>query len=83
MFIGMITFVCNDCGRKFEGMDIIGRWMGTFVSVPQKCPGCGSYHTMPDGFLGFRKKMVYRFIWKLDDGIHKMTEFTKSINSNS
>lgn len=75
MFVGMITFVCNDCGRKFEGAGIV--WMATRCPVPQKCPGCGSYHTMPDGFLGFRKK------WCIGSFGSWLTEFTKSINSNS
>lgn len=69
MFRGMTTFVCDNCGHKFKGMDM--EWNATVFSIPQKCPECGSYHTMPDRFLGFLNKPGYRSIWKQMDKIQK------------
>lgn len=53
MIRGTKTFVCDDCGHKFKGMDI--EWCATALSQPMKCPNCGSYHTCPDSFLGLNK----------------------------
>ena len=36
MFRRIITFVCNDRGYKFKGMDI--EWRATAFSQPQRCP---------------------------------------------
>ncbi len=70
MFRGMTTFVCDNCGHKFKGMDIELR--ATVLSQPMKCPYCGSYHTCPDSFLGLNK-LVYRSIWKQMDELHGTT----------
>ena len=43
MLRGIKTFVCDNCGHKFKGMDI--EWNATIWSQPLKCPNCGSYHT--------------------------------------
>lgn len=68
MIRGTKTFVCDDCGHKFKGMDI--EWCATALSQPLKCPNCGSYHTCPDSFLGLNK-IIYRNIWKHMDEAHK------------
>ena len=68
MFRGMTTFVCDNCGHKFKGMDI--EWCATALSQPMKCPNCGSYHTYPDSFFGLNK-FVYRNIWKQMDEAHE------------
>ena len=76
MFRGMKTFVCDNCGHKFEGMDI--EWRATFLSQPMKCPNCGSYHTCPGSFLGLNKR-IYRNIWKQMDEFHETHKSQRSI----
>ena len=61
MLRGVCTFVCDDCGHRFKGMDC--EWMATAYTAPVKCPKCGGWHTYPPGFLGLNK-YVYRRIWK-------------------
>ena len=39
MLRGMKTFVCDNCGHRFKGMDIELR--ATVLSQPMKCPNCG------------------------------------------
>lgn len=68
MIRGTKTFVCDDCGHKFKGMDI--EWCATALSQPLRCPKCGSYHTCPNSFLGLNK-IIYRNIWKQMDEAHK------------
>ena len=68
MFRGMTTFVCDNCGHKFKGMDI--ELSATILSSPQKCPKCGSYHTMPSSIFSFNKS-VYKEIWKQMDERNK------------
>ena len=70
MIRGIKTFVCDNCGHKFKGMDI--EWCATVLSEPMKCPICGSYHTCPDSFLGLNKR-IYRSIWKQMDELHGTT----------
>ena len=41
MLRGIKTFVCDNCGHKFKGMDI--EWNATIWSQPLKCPNCGDY----------------------------------------
>ena len=76
MFRGMTNFVCDNCGHKFEGMDI--EWRATVLSQPMKCPNCGSYHTCPGSFLGLNKS-VYRNIWKQMDEFHETHKSRRSI----
>lgn len=45
MLRGKRTFICDNCGHKFEGFDI--EWNCTAFSAPLKCPKCGSFHTYP------------------------------------
>ena len=67
MLRGMTTFVCDNCGHKFKGMDI--EWRATVLSEPMKCPNCGSYHTCPNRL----DKSIYRSIWKQMDELHGTT----------
>lgn len=66
MLRGIRTFVCDDCGYKFKGMDI--EWNATAMSAPVRCPKCGSYHTAPTSSGRFLKS-IYRLIWKRNDEI--------------
>ncbi len=68
MLRGITTFVCDNCGHKFKGMDI--EWRATALSQPLKCPNCGRCHTCPDSVLRFNK-IIYRNIWKQIDEYHK------------
>ena len=76
MFRGMKTFVCDNCGHRFKGMDIELR--ATVLSQPMKCPNCGSYHTCPGSFLGLNKR-IYRNIWKQMDEFHETHKSRRSI----
>jgi DNA-directed RNA polymerase subunit RPC12/RpoP len=67
MLRGMRTFVCDDCGHKFNGMDF--EWNGTAMSQPLRCPKCGSWHTRPNCLLGLNKGQYVK-IWKQTDEIH-------------
>lgn len=68
MIRGIITFKCDECGERFKAPDI--EYMATTFSVPQQCPKCSSYHTMPTGT--FLSKSVYKMIWEnLDKEVSK------------
>ena len=73
MLRGMRTFVCDNCGHKFKGMDI--EWNATAMSQPLRCPKCGSYHTCPDSFLGSTSVSTGVFG-------NKWTSFTRLQTSN-
>ena len=63
MLRGIRTFVCDDCGHEFKGMDM--EWNATAASAPVRCPQCGSYHTAPTSASGGGiLKSIYRMIWK-------------------
>lgn len=64
MIRGITSFVCDDCGHKFKGADV--EWNATALSMPLKCPNCGSMHTCPPSFLGWNKN-IYRSLWKSMD----------------
>lgn len=68
MLRGITTFVCDNCGNKFKGMDI--EWMATALSQPLKCPQCGSFHTRPSSLFGANRS-VYKEIWKQMDEAQK------------
>lgn len=61
MLRGTIKFTCDNCKKKFMGLDI--EYMCTCLSNPQKCPYCGSFHTMPcdEEFLD---RSLYVSIWE-------------------
>ena len=67
MLRGIKTFVCDNCGHKFKGMDI--EWNATIWSQPLKCPNCGSY------------QIIYREIWKQMDEAHKAPNAHLSISN--
>ena len=77
MLRGIRTFVCDNCGNKFEGMDC--EYMATAYTAPVKCPKCGSMHTYPSGYdiaflfggLFGLKKAFYRKMWKNIDSKNK------------
>lgn len=66
MLRGITTFVCDDCGYKFKGLDM--EWCATAASAPVRCPKCGGYHTAPASGGGFLKS-IYRMIWKHIDSL--------------
>ena len=65
MYRGIIKFVCNDCGNKFNATDI--EWNATVYSVPQTCPKCGGMHKKPARFFNFLsllENFTYKRLWK-------------------
>lgn len=67
MLRGIRTFICNDCGYKFQGWDM--EWCATAESAPVRCPKCGGYHTAPPVSNGGFLKSIYRMIWKSIDSL--------------
>lgn len=61
MHRGTINFVCEECGNRFMDLDL--EFMATNLSIPRKCPQCGSFHTMPSGIFSSLRKSLYRRIW--------------------
>lgn len=47
MLRGTTIFKCDNCKKKFKGLDI--EYNCTSLSNPQRCPYCGSFHTIPSG----------------------------------
>ena len=45
MYRGLTTFECTNCGHTFKSHNI--EYKMTVLSVPQRCPQCGSIRTMP------------------------------------
>lgn len=66
-------FICDNCEHIFKALDIEYNCMA--LSAPQKCPKCGSYHTMPVNDLDFPGKTIYEGIWEKQDktGNHNVT----------
>ena len=62
MLRGTSIFICDNCGHIFKALDI--EYNCTALSAPQKCPKCGSYHTMPMNDLDFPGKTIYEGIWE-------------------
>lgn len=62
MVRGYIWFKCSKCGKRFYALDI--EFNATLFSMPQKCPECGSRHTLPAGWDGLFFKELYKKIWK-------------------
>ncbi len=70
MLRGTTIFICDECGKKFTAPDI--EYNATVFSMPQPCPKCGSWHTMPAGvgsLLGkFNpQRVMYKKIWEKMD----------------
>lgn len=72
MLRGTIIFKCDNCKKKFKGLDI--EYNSTSLSNPQRCPYCGSFHTMPSGCENIYRS-TYETIWKRMDesGEHEVT----------
>ena len=60
MVRGTIEFKCTNCKHHFKGMDI--EYACSTLSMPLKCPQCGSIRTMPAGVIF--GKSAYEKIWK-------------------
>ena len=65
MFRDTSIFICDNCEHIFKALDIEYNCMA--LSTPQKCPKCGSYHTMPVNDLDFPGKTIYEGIWEKQD----------------
>ena len=74
MLRGTTIFKCDNCKKKFKGLDF--EYNCTSLSNPQKCPYCGSFHTMQSGSETFYRS-TYETIWKRMDksGEHEVTCF--------
>lgn len=75
MYRGNCKFKCDECGNTFHAPDF--ELAATVLTMPQKCPVCGSMHTwpakFPSGFLGKYdpQRLMYVEIWKkMDEGRH-------------
>lgn len=60
MFRGFRKFRCSKCGKRFIAPDF--EYCATALSMPQKCPQCGSMRTRPVGFTLFGNS-IYKTIW--------------------
>ncbi len=60
MLRGTTTFVCDECGHKFEGFEM--EWNASVFPAPQRCQDCGSMHPYPR--WEWLYKPAYRKIWK-------------------
>lgn len=74
MLRGTTIFKCDNCKKKFKGLDI--EYNCTSLSNPQRCPYCGSFHAIPSGSEIFFRS-TYETIWKRMDesGEHEVTCF--------
>lgn len=61
MLRGITIFFCDNCRKRFKGLDMEYRY--TILTSPQRCPYCGSYHTLPRNSVGFQDSL-YATIWK-------------------
>ena len=66
MYRGITTFNCTNCGHIFKSHDI--EYRATALSVPQRCPKCGSVRTLPDLWIeagGMESStQLYSSIWE-------------------
>ena len=60
MIHGLALFKCTECGKHFMALDI--EWNATALSIPQKCPKCGSMRTRPSRLVG-GSDSAYKDIW--------------------
>ena len=61
MLRGITIFFCDNCRKRFKGLDM--EYRCTILTSPQRCPYCGSYHTLPRNSVGFQDSL-YATIWK-------------------
>ena len=60
MYRGLTIFKCSNCGHTFKSHDI--EYRASALSVPQRCPKCGSVRTMP--VLGIGDENSYKRLWE-------------------
>lgn len=68
MYRGLTTFVCTHCGHLFKSHNI--EYKATWLSVPQRCPQCGSVKTMPINDV----ESTYKPLWEEMEKIEKEKE---------
>ncbi len=68
MYRGLTTFVCTHCGHLFKSHNI--EYKLTCLSVPQRCPQCGSVRTMPI----YSEENTYKPLWEEIEQIEKERE---------
>lgn len=68
MYRGLTTFTCTNCGHTFKSHNIEYRM--TWLSVPQRCPECGSVRTVPFG----GGEESYKHIWEEIEQAEKARE---------
>lgn len=66
MYRGLTLFHCTQCGNDFKSHDI--EYCASALSVPQRCPKCGSLRTLPDFWIeagGIESGIqLYTSIWE-------------------
>ncbi|MBO6025842.1 MAG: hypothetical protein J6P73_01185 [Bacteroidales bacterium] len=68
MYRGLTTFNCTNCGHTFKSHDI--EYRATCLSVPQRCPQCGSVRTMPI----YGEENFYKRLWEEIEQFEKKRE---------
>ena len=68
MYRGLTIFTCANCGHQFKSHDI--EYCASSLSVPQRCPKCGSIRTLP--FCG--SETAYEIIWQAMEHAEKQRE---------
>ena len=76
MYRGLTLFHCTQCGNDFKSHDI--EYCATALSVPQRCPKCGSVRTLPDFWIeagGIESSIqLYTSIWEEIEQAEKKRE---------
>ena len=63
MYRGQTLFKCTHCGNRFKGPDM--EQAATALTVPCKCPKCGSIRTRPTHLFDFGSSdSEYQKIWE-------------------
>ncbi|MBQ3710381.1 MAG: hypothetical protein II887_06735 [Bacteroidales bacterium] len=68
MYRGLTTFECTNCGHTFKSHNI--EYKMTVLSVPQRCPQCGSIRTMPINEV----ESTYKPLWEEMEKTEKAKE---------
>ena len=76
MYRGLTFFHCTRCGNDFKSHDI--EYCASALSVPQRCPKCGSVRTLPDFWIeagGIESSIqLYTSIWEEIEQAEKKRE---------
>ena len=77
MYRGITTFNCTHCGHQFESHDV--EYCASALSVPQRCPNCGSIRTIPYFWIeagGIESSIqLYASIWEeIEERLKKQEE---------